>query len=179
MMSRLLNDVATFFLCKMMSRQLLIWQLMSRPLNDVATLISLQADVATASDSMLTSRALLDVATLYIQFLEDLMSRLLFGVTTLHVFCYAFNFVATLCGSSSLSMRRYNRSFLPRVHHLLQHHLASHLILSQPSFCSWYCNILFLSNFLLHSSLVSYSTFLHINQFILDKNQSEKWTENG
>ena len=26
---------------------------------------------------------------------------------------------------------------------------------------------------------MSYSTFLHINQSFLDKNQSEKWTENG
>ena len=65
-------DVATFFLCKLMSRQLLIWQLMSRPLNDVATLISLQADVATASDSVLTSRPLLDVATFKFSFLKIL-----------------------------------------------------------------------------------------------------------
>ena len=65
-------DVATFFLCKLMSRQLLICQLMSRPLNDVATLISLQADVATASDSVLTSRPLLDVATFIFSFLKIL-----------------------------------------------------------------------------------------------------------
>ena len=39
--------------------------------------------------------------------------------------------------------------------------------------------ILFLLNFLLHNSLVSYFTFLHINQSFLDKNQSKKWTENG
>ena len=72
MMSRLLNDVATFFLCKPMLRQLLIWQLTSQPLNDVATLISLQADVATASGSVLTSRPLLDVATSIFSFLKIL-----------------------------------------------------------------------------------------------------------
>ena len=65
-------DVATFFFCKLMLRQLLIWQLMSRPLNDVATLISLQADVATSSDSVLTSRPLLDVATSIFSFLKIL-----------------------------------------------------------------------------------------------------------
>ena len=71
-MSRPLNDVATSLPCKLMSRQLLIWQLMSRQLNDVATLISLQADVATASDSVLTSRPLLDVATSTFSFLKIL-----------------------------------------------------------------------------------------------------------
>ena len=72
MMSQLLNDVAIFFLFKLMSRQLLIWELMSRPLNDVATLISLQADVAIASNSMLMSRPLLDVATYIFSFLKIL-----------------------------------------------------------------------------------------------------------
>ena len=124
-MSQPLNVVATFFLCKLMSRQLLIWQLMARPLNDVATLTSLQADVATASDSVLTSRPLLDVATSIFSFLKILCATFIW-CHDLHVFCSAFNFVATLCDSSLLSMRRYNRSFLPRVHHLLQHHSASH-----------------------------------------------------
>ena len=114
-----------------MSRQLLIWQLMSRPLNDVETLISLQTDVATASDSVLMSRPLLDVATSIFSFLK-ILCRDFYLVSDLHVFCSAFNFVATLCDSSSLSMRHYNRSFLPRVHHLLQHHSTSHLIPSQP-----------------------------------------------
>ena len=53
LMSRPLNDVATFSLFLMMSRLL----------NDVATLISLQANVATASVSELMSRPLPDVAT--------------------------------------------------------------------------------------------------------------------
>ena len=65
-------DVATFFLCKLMLRQLLIWKLMLRLLNDVATLISLQADVTTASDSVLTSRPLLDVAISIFSFLKIL-----------------------------------------------------------------------------------------------------------
>ena len=41
--------------------------------------------------------------------------------------------------------------------------------------CSFYFNILFLFNFLLHRSLLSYSTFLHINQsfffFFIEINQ--------
>ena len=65
--------------------------MMSRPLTDVATLLPLLHDVATTSDSVLMSRPLLisvDVATsfrcrdFYVQSLENLMSRLLFGVTT-------------------------------------------------------------------------------------------------
>ena len=38
---------------------------------------------------------------------------------------------------------------------------------------------LFLLNFRLHSSLMSYFTFLLINQSFLNKNQSEKRTKNG
>ena len=60
------------------------------------------------------------------------MSRLLFGVTTSMSSVLHSIFVATLCSSSSLSLRRYNRSFVPRVLHLQQHHSASHLIPSQP-----------------------------------------------
>ena len=64
--------------------------------------------------------------------------------------------------------------------HLSCCNLCSQLCQScSATFCSFYCNILFLLIFLLHSSLVSYSTFLHINQSFLDRNQSEKWTENG
>ena len=121
LMSRLLNDVTA----------LLPLQRMSRQLNDVATLISFQANVATTSDSVLTSQPLLDVATSTFNFLK-ILCRDFYLVSRPQVFCSAFNFVATLCDSLSLSMRRYNRSFLPRVHHLLQHHLASHLIPSQP-----------------------------------------------
>ena len=62
MMSRLLIAIATFFLSKLMSQQLMIWQLMSRPLNDVAT----------SSDSVLTSRPLLDVTTSIFSFLKIL-----------------------------------------------------------------------------------------------------------
>ena len=119
LMSRLLNDVATCFPCS----------LMSRPLNDVVTLISLQSDVATASDLVLMSRPLLDVATTTFSFLK-ILCRDFYLVSRPQVFCSAFNFVTTLCDSSSLSLRRYNRSFLPRVHHLLQHHSDSLLISS-------------------------------------------------
>ena len=71
MMSRpsfIATDVATDKCC----RDLDSLQLMSRPLNDVATSSRFSVDVATSSRCR----------DLYIQFLEDLMSRLLFGVMT-------------------------------------------------------------------------------------------------
>ena len=137
---------------------------MSRPLNDVATLISLQVDVPTTFDSVLTSRPLLYVATSIFNFLKILchdfylVSRppcLLFCIQFFHDLMWFFitvnvslrQILSSLCTSPAAT------SF------------SSSFNSFSASFCSWYYHILFLSNFLLHSSLVSYSTFLHINQF--------------
>ena len=151
---------------------------MSRPLNDVATLISLQADVLIASDSVLTSRPLLDVATSIFSFLKILchdfylVSRppcLLFCIQFCHDLMWFFITV-----NASLQQILSSSCTSPAATSF-----SSSFNSFSASLGSWYCNTLFISNFLLHSSLVSYSTFLHINKFFLDKNQSEKWTENG
>ena len=61
-MSRLLNDVTTFFLVTDVATAFDL-ATDARPLNVVATLISLQADVATATDSVLMLQPLPDVVT--------------------------------------------------------------------------------------------------------------------
>ena len=157
--------------------------MMSRLLDDVATLFSLQADVAIASNSVLMSRPLPDVATsifsqLYILCRDfDMVSRP-------HCPPYWVQFCPDLLVLPSITLLL-RLEFLGREldmnFHCCQGFTTSGpLILVRLSCCNFLQPVisvmlshllllllqkfLFLLNSLLHTSLVSYSIFLHINQ---------------
>ena len=150
---------------------------MSRPLNVVATLISLQADVATASEAVLMLRPLVFSSSIHGCLTWSFCrAQLVLPSITLplqlefcrHDLSMNFHCCKGFTTSGPLILVRLSYCIVSSANHISNVH--------PPSAFSTVKIYLSLDS-LLHSSLVSYFIFLHINQSFFDKNQSEKWTE--